>query len=320
VESTGKVHAKTTLYAPIGGVVTELGAREGMTVMVGAALFRINGLNTVWVNAEVPETLITHVRRGNPVTAASSALPGMTFNGKVNVLLPEVDAATRTIKARIELANSNSQLVPGMFVTVNLSPAARKEVLLVPAEAVIRTGTRSVVIVAQGEGKFIPADVEIGAEAKGRTEIRQGLKAGQKVVVSGQFLIDSEASLKGTTSRMGDAAAVARGASGPTHQGEGTVDKIGEQEVTLSHGPIASLQWGAMKMGFSIPATGLPKNISVGDSVAFAFQQTNDGYQLTSIAHLASRSDSAAAPPLPTAKIPTATGGPRRTDPTGMKK
>src|SRR6185436_13781337 len=136
------------------------------------------------------------------------ALPGTTFKGRVNAILPEVNPATRTLRARVELANPQGGLVPGMFVTVALAPAARKEALLVPTEAVIRTGSRSVVIVADGEGKFVPVDVEIGTESEGMSEIRNGLEAGQKVVLSGQFLIDSEASLRGTATRMGDAPAL----------------------------------------------------------------------------------------------------------------
>jgi Cu(I)/Ag(I) efflux system membrane fusion protein len=288
VEQTGKVQARITIVAPITGVIAELGAREGMTVAAGATLFRINGLDTVWVNAEVPESQMTLVRPGSQVTAASASLSGIVFKGKVNALLPEVNAATRTVKARIELANRNNQLVPGMFVTVTLSSAARKETLLVPAEAVIRTGTRSVVIVAQDDGKFTATDVETGTEARGQTEIRRGLHKGDKVVVSGQFLIDSEASLKGATARMGEAqAAPAELSSGQTHRGQGKIEKIGEREITLSHGPIPSLQWGAMTMGFGIPAEGLPKNVSVGDTVAFEFHQIDGGaYELTSITPL----------------------------------
>jgi len=288
VETTGKVQATVTIVAPINGVIAELGAREGMTVTSGATLFRINGLNTVWVNAEVPESQMALVHPGTQVTAVSASIAGVTFKGKVNALLPEVNAATRTIKARIELANENGQLVPGMFVTVRLAPAQRKEALLVPAEAVIRTGTRSVVIVALEDGKFTATDVETGTEAQGQTEIRRGLNKGDKVVVSGQFLIDSEASLKGATSRMGEApAAPPEIGSSRTHRGQGKVEKIGEHEIMLSHGPIPSLQWGAMTMGFGIPAAGLPKNIAVGDTVAFEFHQTGDGaYELTSITPL----------------------------------
>jgi Cu(I)/Ag(I) efflux system membrane fusion protein len=175
--------------------------------MSGALLFRINGLDTVWVNAEVPESQVSLVRPGNAVEARAPALPGIVFKGRVSTLLPEVNAATRTLKARVELANPGNRLVPGMFATVNFTPATRQEVLLVPTEAVIQTGKRNVVIVAQDDGKFAPVDVEIGIEADGQTEIRKGLEAGRKVVISGQFLIDSEASLKAATTRMGDAPA-----------------------------------------------------------------------------------------------------------------
>ncbi|WP_211454302.1 efflux RND transporter periplasmic adaptor subunit [Collimonas antrihumi] len=202
VESSGKVHARLTIFAPIDGVVSELAVREGMTVMAGASMFKINGLNTIWVNADVPESLAAQVRPGNMVEARTPALQGTVFKGKVSAILPDVNPATRTLKARIELANPSGQLVPGMFATINFSSAARKDVLLVPTEAVIQTGTRSVVMVAQGNGKFSPVDVEIGTETNGQTEIRKGLDAGQQVVVSGQFLIDSEASLKGTETRM----------------------------------------------------------------------------------------------------------------------
>ena len=204
VESSGTVHARLVVTSPADGIVAELGTREGMTVTSGALLFRINGLDTVWVNAELPESQVSLVRPGNAVEARAPALPGIVFSGRVSALLPEINAATRTLKARVELANPGRRLVPGMFATINFTPATRREALLVPTEAVIQTGKRSVVIVAQDDGRFAPVNVETGIEAGGRTEIRKGLAAGQKVVVSGQFLIDSEASLKATTTRMGD--------------------------------------------------------------------------------------------------------------------
>jgi Cu(I)/Ag(I) efflux system membrane fusion protein len=286
VESSGKVQPRLSIIAPASGVVAELAVREGMTVMSGAPLFRINGLDTIWVNAEVPEALSAQVRPGNPVEARTPSLPGTVFKGKVTAILPEVNAATRTLKARIELANPGHRLVPGMFATVNFTSATRGEVLTVPTEAVIQTGKRSVVMVAQGDGKFMPVDVEVGVEANGMTEIRRGLEAGQKVVVSGQFLIDSEASLKGATRRMSETPASGNSkATGATHRGEGRVESIGKNEITLSHGPMPSLQWGAMTMGFIPPASGLPGNIKVGDNVTFEIRQANDGmFEITTIA------------------------------------
>jgi len=283
------VQARFTITAPIGGVIGELTAREGMTVMAGAPLFRLNGLSTVWVNAEVPEAAAAQVRPGNPVEAKPPAVPGAVFKGKVSAILPEVNPATRTIKARIELANPGGQLVPGMFATVSFAPAARKDVMLIPSEAVIQTGKRSVVVVAQGQGKFAPVDVEVGVDSDGQTEIRKGLRAGQKVVVSGQFLVDSEANLKATTTRMTDMPPIDAGAAtGATHRGEGKVESIGKDEITISHGPIPTLPSRAMTMDFKLPASGLPSGIAVGDDVDFEIRLTNDGtYQITSISKAA---------------------------------
>ncbi|KAF3995979.1 efflux RND transporter periplasmic adaptor subunit [Glaciimonas immobilis] len=286
VETRGKVQARLTITAPIGGVLSELAVREGMTVMTGAPMFKINGLGTIWVNADIPESMSAQVRPGNAVEARTPALQGVIFKGKVSAILPDVNPATRTLKARIELPNPSGQLVPGMFATLNFSPAARKNLMLIPTEAVIQTGTRSVVMVAQGDGKFLPVEVEIGSETNGQSEIRKGLEVGQKVVVSGQFLIDSEASLTGTETRMSSMnaatpdkpTAVEPGkVAGPTHRGEGRVESINKEEITISHGPIPTLQWGAMTMGFKLPAGGLPHNIVVGDSVIFDIHPIKDG-------------------------------------------
>jgi len=162
---------------------------------------------------------------------------------------------------------------------VNFTPAAHGDMFLVPSEAVIQTGKRSVVIVTQGDGKFVPTDVEVGLDSNGQTEIRKGLTAGQKVVVSGQFLVDSEASLKGTTTRMSEAGAspTAKPMS-QTHHGEGKVESIGKDEITLSHGPIPTLQWGAMTMGFKLPSGDLAKSFAVGDRVTFDIRRTSDGH------------------------------------------
>jgi Cu(I)/Ag(I) efflux system membrane fusion protein len=202
VESTGAVDARMTVTAPASGIVTELGAREGMTILSGVTLFRINGLGTVWINAEVPENIAAQVRPGSLIEARTPALPGTTFKGRVNAILPEVSAATRTLKMRIEIANTGGKLVPGMFATISFAPSAKKKSLLVPTEALIRTGTRNLLIVAEGDGRFRSQEVTVGAESGERTEILSGVSVGDRVVTSGQFLIDSEASLKGVMSRL----------------------------------------------------------------------------------------------------------------------
>ncbi len=279
VETSGKVHARLTVTAPAGGVVAELGAREGMTVAPGTLLFRINGLDTVWVNAEVSESQASLVHPGNRVEARAPALPGTVFKGRVSSLLPDVNAATRTLKARVELANPGNRLVPGMFATISFSSAARKEILLVPTEAVIQTGKRTVVIVAQSDGKFSPVDVETGIEDGGRTEIRKGLEAGQKVVVSGQFLIDSESSLRATTTRMGDSAMPeAAKAGGATHHGQGTVTGVDpvQGRLELDHGPIPSLKWPPMKMEFPVADKSQLTGTRKGDAIEFELRGEPD--------------------------------------------
>ena len=284
VETSGKTQTRITVTAPIAGVVVELMAREGMTVTPGATLFRISGLSTVWANAEVPESQAALVRPGAKVQARTPAVPGVTFDGKVQAILPEVNAATRTLKARLELANPGGRLVPGMFVQMQFTDKRSDKVLLVPTEAVIQTGRRSVVILAEENGRFRPVDVEAGIESAGQTEIKRGLQAGQRVVVSSQFLIDSEASLKGVESRLnGDAPQQL-----VKHQGEAKVIAVDRYSALLAHGPLPTAGMGAMTMEFKAPAAGMPRNVAKGDQVRFEFVSPKDGeLTLTTITPLA---------------------------------
>jgi Cu(I)/Ag(I) efflux system membrane fusion protein len=275
IEKTGNAESRVTLYAPETGVVWEIGAREGMAVNPGVSLFRLASLGSVWVNAEVPETEAALVRPGTQVTARATALPDAVYKGMVGTLLPDVNAATRTIKARIVLANPGGRLKPGMFVKVEFGGDA-KPMLTVPAEAVIHTGNRSVVIIAGDGGKFHPVDVETGRDNGDMTEIRKGLVAGQKVVSSGQFLIDSESSLKTTLSRL---ESVKDPATGPSdnavkntqHAGSGKVNQIDVKDGTLeiSHGPMPTLKWPAMTMNFRFKDKAQLNGIKPGDEIEF---------------------------------------------------
>ncbi len=297
VDSSGRTQPRITLVAPIAGVVTELMAREGMTVMAGATLFRINGLGTVWANAEVPESQSALLRPGAKVQAISPAVPGTKFDGKVQAILPEVNATTRTLKARLELANPSGALVPGMFVQMQFMDMRNEKALLVPTEAIIQTGKRTVAMLAEDNGRFRPVDVEIGIESGGQTEIKRGLLAGQRVVVSSQFLIDSEASLKGVEARLNVEPKPDAANTAPRHQGDAKVENIGPTAVTLSHGPIASLKWGPMTMDFKLPQRGLPRGLAVGDKVSFEFYMDAESLpQLTAVTVLAPEPKAAVAP------------------------
>jgi Cu(I)/Ag(I) efflux system membrane fusion protein len=278
LERDGKTRARLTLRSPTDGVIAELGVREGMTVTAGAPLFRIVDLSTVWVNAEVPEAQAAWLRPGVPVQARVATYPGMTFEGRVGAILPEVTAATRTVRARIELKNPESRLKPGMFATVVFSAKPGKEAVLVPSEAVIRTGSRDVVIVALGDGKFRPTPVEVGAESGGQSEIRQGVKAGDNVVLSGQFLIDSEASLGAALTRLEGAPAQAPSAAQGEHQGRGRVTAIeaAAGRVELEHEPMPSMQWPRMTMGFVVEDKSQLGKLKAGDTVEFRLRGQPD--------------------------------------------
>lgn len=293
IEASGRPNPRTTVIAPASGLVTEIGAREGMAVMPGATLFRISGFSTVWANAEVPETQAALVRPGAQVRARAPATPGTVYEGRVQALLPDVNTTTRTLKARVELANPRGELVPGMFVTMSFTDMRAERSIVVPSEALIYTGKRTVVILAEENGRFRPVEVQAGIESGGQTEIKKGLQAGQRVVVSSQFLIDSEASLKGVEARLNNepapaaAAAASRAAAPQRYESEAKVEAIGKESMTLTHGPIPALKWGAMTMDFKLPPPGqLPRNLAPGDRVAFEFTMGNEGPQLTRVTPL----------------------------------
>lgn len=289
VEQTGKTQPRIALVAPISGVLSELMVREGMSVMPGATLLRINGVSTVWANAEVPESQVAQLRPGTKVQARSPAVPGTSFEGTVQALVPEVNPGTRTLKARVQLNNPGMRLVPGMSVTMQFMDMRADKSLLIPTEAVIQTGTRTVVMLAEDKGRFRPVEIEAGIESDGQTEVKRGLDVGQRVVVSSQFLIDSEASLKGVEARLNGAPAPTMDNTAPRHEGQGKVEALADEAITLSHGPIASLKWGSMTMDFKVPLKGgLPRHLEVGDPVSFEFYMDADGMpQLTRLSHLA---------------------------------
>jgi Cu(I)/Ag(I) efflux system membrane fusion protein len=303
VAATGTVQPRTTLTVPTSGVVAELVAKQGMTVTPGMTLARINGIATVWALADVPESQAMLLRKGSRVEGRSPGAGGTVFTGQVEALLPEVNPSTRTLKARIQLANAGGALSPGMLVNLTFLNPPSAPLLLVPTEAIIATGQRMVVMLAEEGGRYRPVNVDIGVESAGQTEIKKGLMLGQRVVVSSQFLVDSEASLKGVEARLNNTPAATQPIQ-PTplatiqHTGEGKVDAVNADGITLSHGPIPSAGWGDMTMTFQPPTAGLPRNVAVGDRVQFEFVLPKDGEPtITRIGPVASAA--AAAKPTP---------------------
>lgn len=193
-----------TLHAAQDGVVTQIEVREGQRVNAGQTLMMLNSLSKVWIEAALPQALAGAVHAGTPVTVKTPALSGRFFAGLVQAMLPDVDSSTRTQRARIVLDNPDGALSPGMFVQVGLKPALGQATPVIPDEALIATGEQARVIVADDNNHFHPVVVHTGRSAGGYTQILAGLQAGQRIVVSGQFLIDSEASLSGALERLRD--------------------------------------------------------------------------------------------------------------------
>lgn len=199
LERSGIARARFTLVAPRAGVVQTLDMRAGMAVARGATIARINGLAKVWLEVAVPEAQAGAVAVGASATVRLTAWPDQPVQGRVTAILPALDQATRSLRVRVELPNPAGELRPGLSAQVELRSQSTATALAVPTEAVIRTGKRTLVMVAEGGGRYRPVEVEVGREAGEQTFITQGLAEGQQVVVSGQFLLDSEASLRGIT-------------------------------------------------------------------------------------------------------------------------
>ena len=293
LENGSAPSARMTIAAPRSGVVTELGVREGASVAAGTVLMRINGLDPIWIDAAVPERDAAAIRAGTAVRAAVRARPAQVFEGVVDTLLPSVDASTRTLTARIILPNADGDLVPGMFADVNFeAPSEEARAVLVPSEAVIDSGDRRTVIVATGEGRFRAQEVRVGAEAEGQIEVLQGIEDGDVVVLSGQFLIDSEASLSGALARLEGTPAEQTEADPrdestqpARHDADGTIEAIKDRTLTIATGPIASLDMPPMSMDFVAPASLDLRAIRVGDRVAVVFVRDDEvGFRLLSLA------------------------------------
>lgn len=279
VERSGKVQPNLTLTSPISGVLQELNVRAGMTVSAGETLARVIGLSSVWLAVAVPESDAGAITVGQAVEARLPAFPGATLSGKVSAILPETNPDSRTLRVRVELPNPDGRLRPGLTAQVRLNRATEQSVLWVPSEAVIRTGRRALVMLAEDAGRYRPVEVQPGQESDGKTAILKGLEEGQKVVTSGQFLLDSEASLKGIVART-EQESPPSGAAASLHEADGQIVEIDDKEVTLAHGPFKTLGMPGMTMTFPLANPALMQGLKAGDKVRVAVSQTDDGLRV----------------------------------------
>ncbi len=204
---TGSVQKTLVLYSPFDGVVVHKAAFDGTRVMPGMELFRIADLSRIWVQGDVYEYELPWVKVGIPATVTLDYLPGKKYRGKITYIYPYLEGKTRTATVRVELANPGGVLKPDMYAHIELAPMVGEKTVLVPSEAVIRSGIRNVVFVSKGEGRFEPREIRLGLEGEeGTVQVLSGLAANELVVISAQFLLDSESSLKEALKKFQSAA------------------------------------------------------------------------------------------------------------------
>ena len=200
---TRQVRKTLTLFTPYAGVVTHKNATEGLFVKSGMELFQIADLRQVWVHADIYESELGLVKVGQTADIILPFVDGKTVQGTISLIYPYVEPQTRTVKARIDLQNPDLELKPDMYVNVRLKTDPARDVLAIPAEAVLNSGEVQSVFVSLGEGKFEPRQVETGLYSDdGYVEIREGLSADEQVVVSAQFMLDSESQLQEVIRKM----------------------------------------------------------------------------------------------------------------------
>lgn len=284
IAATRKPAHRFRVHAPQDGVVVQLGVGEGMYIRPDQTIMTLSDLSSIWVIADVLESQSGRVFPGMEAEARLAHLPDNVWRGRVDYIYPELDETTRTLRVRLRFPNPGLKLRPRMFAEVTLKGKPRGPVLAVPTEAVIRTGRSDRVVLALGDGRFASAVVKVGAQHHGRTEILEGLDAGARVVLSSQFLIDSEASLNAGFARMegGDHehghGTPPAPATDDLAWGEGVVEAVKEdgRVLAMNHGPIPVIGWPAMTMDLAV-AGGGAEGVKAGQKVRFALAKDAEG-------------------------------------------
>lgn len=278
VRRSRKVPQRLAFFADQDGYVAALNVREGMFIQPATAVLSIGGLDTVWVIAEIFERQAGWVETGYTVGMTVGSYPGERWQGKVDYLYPVVNAQTRTLRARIKFDNPGHRLKPDMFAQLVIHAGRRDSALSVPREAIIRDGKMDRVVKALGEGRYRSARIETGIESGNRVEVLEGLQAGDQVVVSAQFLIDSESSVSADLSRI-EAEPEKQAAAVDETWAEGTIETMMPEHgmATIQHAPVPEWQWPAMRMDFLFSDDIDLGQLAQGQRLRFRLQRNGDG-------------------------------------------
>jgi len=222
LETAGKIQKTLTIFSPASGVVVKKNALKGHYVKAGEHLYEIADLSTVWVDVDIYEYELPWVRKGMAAEMEMAYIPGKRYTGKVLFIYPYLDPKTRTARLRLSFANPDDEFKPGMYANIYLKNTLPGKRLVIPQEAVIDSGVRKLVFVSRGEGKFEPREVNLGVEGDDYTfEVLDGLVEGEEIVISGQFMLDSESRLREAIAKMLEVRTQGTGS------GAGNVDRKG---------------------------------------------------------------------------------------------
>ncbi len=286
---TRKAQQRVKIYAQQDGIVSHLAAREGMFVKPRMEVMTLADLSSIWIQVEVFERQADWVEVGKPAEIKVSYLPGRTWEGNVEYVYPSLDPKTRTLRARLKFDNPDEALKPNMFATVTIFGGAEKDVVSIPREALIRTGKEERVILSIGDGRFAPRKVISGIESGDRIQIVRGLSGGEDVVVSSQFLLDSEASVKASLLRMQDSDMADEPHAGHDMSkiivGTGVLREVmpAENKVNMTHDPIKELGWPDMTMDFDVSRDVVLQGFEAGTAVEFDLAEGDNGYVIMGI-------------------------------------
>ena len=301
---SGESRRTLTFRSPVSGIVMEKKALQGMRFMPGDSLFQIADLTSVWVIADVYEQDLAWVKVGERASVRISAYPERSFDGRITFIYPTLKQETRTVPVRIELPNPGGLLKPAMFAQVELSAGSKEKVVAVPTSAVIDSGTRQIVLLDRGEGRFEPREVKLGRRSDTFVEVMEGVREGEPVVVAANFLIDAESNLKAAIGGFGHAAHGGKAGTQPAapasagHRAQGTVEAIDPATgmVSIAHGPVESLKWPAMTMEFKLANDSLRAALKPGSAVSFEFVERAQGEWVITQAQAASVANAPAVP------------------------
>lgn len=292
IEQQRKILQRVTFTAPQSGIVVNLGVREGFYVVPGTSLFSIAALDQVWVEGEVPEQQAALLKVGQQATMTLDAFPGKVWNGRLDYIYPVLDARFRVVKVRMRFPNSDEELKPNMFANVRIQTEAAKPVVALPREALIRTGKMDRVVVALAANTYKSIEVTVGRSDPRYFEVLSGLSEGDSVVVSGQFLLDSESSRDSDFKRLSSVESRAQGEVPATEVASvwvaATVDEImpDSSEIMLSHEAIPEWKMMGMTMLFKVAPEVDLSGVKVGMTVHVQMQKDPEHYFLVTRVHV----------------------------------